>query len=74
MGFYAGDVDLRNRSYDTFKIPECPSCGSGVIKPAVVFFGENIPNAVKEKGKALVGEASRILVVGSSLATYSAFR
>lgn len=69
-----GDVDLKNRSYDTFKVPECPNCGSGVLKPAVIFFGQNIDDEVKERGKRLVAEASQILVIGSSLATYSAYR
>jgi len=69
-----GDVELQNRSYDTFKVPDCLSCGSGPMKPAVVFFGENISPAVKETSKRLAESASQLLIVGSSLATYSAFR
>lgn len=47
---------------------------AGVLKPAVVMFGESIPVAVKEAAERAVDEASRILVLGSSLATYSAWR
>ena len=37
-------------------------------------FGESIPNDVKSAAEHAVNEASSILVVGSSLATYSAWR
>jgi NAD-dependent deacetylase sirtuin 4 len=47
---------------------------AGILKPAVVMFGESIPPAVKLAAEEAVDEASRILVIGSSLATYSAWR
>ncbi|TKA64184.1 hypothetical protein B0A49_09082 [Cryomyces minteri] len=47
---------------------------AGVLKPAVVMFGESIPGAVKEAAERAVDGASRLLVIGSSLATYSAWR
>jgi NAD-dependent SIR2 family protein deacetylase len=37
-------------------------------------FGESIPKAVKTAAEQAIDSASRLLVVGSSLATYSAFR
>lgn len=46
----------------------------GVLKPAVVMFGENIPTATKAAAEQAVDEAGRLLVIGSSLATYSAWR
>ncbi|KAF2814527.1 DHS-like NAD/FAD-binding domain-containing protein [Mytilinidion resinicola] len=46
----------------------------GVLKPAVVMFGESIPQATKMAAEEAVDGASRVLVVGSSLATYSAWR
>lgn len=51
-----------------------PSSTAGILKPAVVMFGESISSAVKEAAEEAVDTASRILVVGSSLATYSAWR
>ncbi|KAF2430241.1 DHS-like NAD/FAD-binding domain-containing protein [Tothia fuscella] len=51
-----------------------PGSTAGVLKPAVIMFGESIPNIVKEKAENMIDEASRILVIGSSLATYSAWR
>ena len=47
---------------------------AGILKPAVIMFGESIPNPVKLAVESAIDEASRILVVGSSLATYSAWR
>lgn len=47
---------------------------AGMLKPAVIMFGESIPTAVKEAAEVAVDSADRILVVGSSLATYSAWR
>ena len=51
-----------------------PTSTAGVLKPAVIMFGESIPNAVKVAVEDAVDEASRVLVLGSSLATYSAWR
>ncbi len=47
---------------------------SGVLKPNVIMFGESIPSDVKTAAERAVDEASSVLVVGSSLATYSAWR
>jgi len=51
-----------------------PSSTAGILKPAVIMFGESIPNSVKLAVETAIDEASRILVLGSSLATYSAWR
>ena len=47
---------------------------AGVLKPAVIMFGESIPAAVKVAAEEAVDAADRMLVLGSSLATYSAWR
>lgn len=47
---------------------------AGVLKPAVIMFGESISTIVKDAAERAIDEASRILVLGSSLATYSAWR
>ena len=51
-----------------------PGSTAGVLKPAVIMFGESIPGAVKTAAEEAVDEAGRVLVLGSSLATYSAWR
>lgn len=69
-----GDVDLGNNvDYSTFKYPPCPNCG-GVLKPAVIFFGESVPPLLRDRSYSLIDNASSLLLVGTSLATYSAFR
>lgn len=47
---------------------------AGVLKPAVVMFGESIAASVKTAAEDAIDSAGKILVVGSSLATYSAWR
>ncbi|CAK7244268.1 MAG: hypothetical protein STHCBS139747_005804 [Sporothrix thermara] len=49
---------------------KCP----GILKPAVVMFGESISPAVKQAAEAAVDGAGRLLVLATSLATYSAWR
>ena len=48
--------------------------GVGILKPNVIMFGESIPAEVKLAAEVAVDSAAKILVVGSSLATYSAWR
>lgn len=51
-----------------------PASNAGILKPAVVMFGESIDNNVKIAAEEAIDEAGRLLVVGSSLATFSAWR
>ena len=68
-----GDIDLKNADTSNFGIPACVSCG-GVIKPHVVFFGENVVKDTLDKAWRIFHEAKVLLVVGSSLAVYSGYR
>ncbi|KAI9736946.1 MAG: hypothetical protein M1834_000535 [Cirrosporium novae-zelandiae] len=47
---------------------------AGVLKPAVIMFGESISSEVKIAAEEAIDHSDRILIVGSSLATYSAWR
>lgn len=47
---------------------------AGIMKPAVVMFGEAIKPDVKLAADEAIDNADRLLVIGSSLATYSAWR
>jgi NAD+-dependent protein deacetylase sirtuin 4 len=51
-----------------------PTSTAGILKPAVVMFGESIPQSVKAAAEKMVDDADRLLVLGTSLATYSAWR
>jgi NAD-dependent SIR2 family protein deacetylase len=68
-----GDAELSAVSYQDFEVVACATCG-GVLKPDVVFFGENVPAPrVLEAMSAL--ESSRLLlIVGSSLMVFSGYR
>jgi len=44
------------------------------IKPDFVFFGESISQEVKDRSYDIVEGADRLFVLGTTLATYSAFR
>ena len=46
--------------------PPCPACGR-ILKPDVVFFGEQLPERAIERATALAREAGLLLVIGSSL-------
>ena len=47
---------------------------AGILKPAVVMFGESIAARVKEAAEQAIDGSGRLLVLGTSLATYSAWR
>jgi NAD-dependent deacetylase sirtuin 4 len=47
---------------------------AGILKPAVIMFGESIPTRVKEAAEQAIDGSGRLLVLGTSLATYSAWR
>lgn len=68
-----GDFELDPVDLTGFRVPDCARCG-GVLKPAVVFFGENVPAARVERAYARLAEADALLVVGSSLTVYSGYR
>ena len=68
-----GDADLEGRDFDAFEVPECEACG-GVLKPDVVFFGENVPQERVRTAMDHLQQADAMLVVGSSLMVWSGFR
>ncbi|BDD59178.1 hypothetical protein MAP00_004407 [Monascus purpureus] len=51
-----------------------PNSNAGILKPSVVMFGENIHSTVKTAAEEAIDDAGRLLVLGSSLATFSAWR
>lgn len=46
---------------------------AGILKPAVIMFGESIPQRVKMAAEDAVDKAGKLLVLGTSLATGSAW-
>ena len=68
-----GDADLPTDVIDAFVVPPCEQC-AGVLKPRVVFFGDNVARPVVDEAFAAVDAANVLLVVGSSLAVFSGYR
>jgi NAD-dependent SIR2 family protein deacetylase len=58
---------------ESFHAPRCEGCG-GLLKPDVVFFGENVPGPRYEDAREALARADALLVAGSSLMVYSGFR
>lgn len=68
-----GDVELPQAVPEDFEIPDCLICG-GVLKPDIVFFGENVADDVVTDAWSLLYDADALLVVGSSLTVWSGYR
>ena len=68
-----GDADLDDAEFSSFTVPPCRHCG-GVLKPDVVFFGENVPRDKVDAANQHLAQADAMLIVGSSLMVYSGFR
>jgi NAD-dependent SIR2 family protein deacetylase len=68
-----GDVELAEDVVREFRSVGCAECG-GVLKPDVVFFGENVPPDRVRRCYDLVDQARALLVLGSSLTVLSGLR
>jgi NAD-dependent SIR2 family protein deacetylase len=66
-----GDVALEDTA--GFAVVDCVACG-GLLKPDVVFFGENVPKPRVAACFDLVSASSALVVLGSSLAVLSGLR
>jgi NAD-dependent SIR2 family protein deacetylase len=69
-----GDVDLADELVAGFRTVACDACSSGVLKPDVVFFGENVPKARVQQCYEHIDESRALLVLGSSLTVMSGLR
>jgi NAD+-dependent protein deacetylase sirtuin 4 len=68
-----GDADIPDAAVCDFVVPGCVAC-AGVLKPDVVFFGDNVPKPRVDEAFGIVERAEALLVVGSSLTVYSGYR
>ena len=59
----------------TKDLPQCPECGSGLLRPGVVWFGEELPANVISEIDDFIKESKKIdliLVIGTSAKVYPA--
>jgi NAD-dependent SIR2 family protein deacetylase len=68
-----GDAVLADRATESFQVVDCLTC-QGVLKPDVVFFGENVPPQRVKACYAMVERAGSLVVLGSSLTVMSGLR
>ncbi|WP_449124289.1 NAD-dependent protein deacetylase [Pseudomonas viridiflava] len=69
-----GDTLLDPAFEAGFNVPSCPHCQGNRLKPDVVFFGENVALPTAAKAMLSAEQAEGLLVVGTSLMAWSAFR
>ncbi|MFC9895088.1 NAD-dependent protein deacetylase [Nocardia sp. NPDC127579] len=69
----APDADAVVEDTEHFRMVDCRRCG-GLLKPDIVYFGENVPRDRVAAAFALVDEADVLLVAGSSLTVMSGLR
>jgi NAD-dependent SIR2 family protein deacetylase len=69
-----GDAEVRDAELEEFVVVDCLACGSGPLKPDVVFFGETVPKDRVRHCFSLVERAASVLVLGSSLTVMSGYR
>ncbi|XP_058756534.1 NAD-dependent protein deacylase SRT2-like isoform X1 [Vicia villosa] len=69
-----GDIEIDEKFWEEdFIIPTCQKC-NGVLKPDVVFFGDNVPKDRADMAMEASRSCDAFLVLGSSVMTMSAFR
>ncbi|KAK7282280.1 hypothetical protein RIF29_10931 [Crotalaria pallida] len=69
-----GDIEIDEKFWEEdFIMPTCQKC-NGVLKPDVVFFGDNVPKDRADMALEVSKRCDAFLVLGSSVMTFSAFR
>jgi len=69
-----GDVDIPQEYIDNFNVPTCPKCDGSLLKPDIVFFGDNVPRNRIDDIASMICNSDGLLVLGSSLFVFSGFR
>ncbi|BBY38237.1 NAD-dependent protein deacetylase [Mycobacterium mantenii] len=69
----APDADAVVADTASFRYLDCDRCG-GMLKPAIVYFGESVSKGVVAESFRLVEQAEALLVAGSSLTVFSGYR
>jgi len=68
-----GDVEFNSSLIENFNVPKCPKCNS-LLKPDVIFFGDNVPQARVNFVYNKLNETNALLIIGSSLRVFSSFK
>lgn len=68
-----GDAFVEDKVTEMMSVPSCEKCG-GTLMPDVVFFGGTLKPEIRLASQQLFDASKGLLVVGSSLTVFSAFR
>ncbi|KAK4763419.1 hypothetical protein SAY86_009187 [Trapa natans] len=69
-----GDIEIDEKFWEEdFIVPTCQQC-HGVLKPDVIFFGDNVPKERADRAMEAAKGCDAFLVLGSSMMTMSAYR
>jgi NAD-dependent SIR2 family protein deacetylase len=72
--------------YNSFNLPNCPKCNydikkneldcshKSIIKPDVIFFGDNVPLSKVQQVHEIIDECDGILIIGTSLEVFSIYK
>lgn len=67
-----GDAAI-DANFDDFEVANCTLC-DGILKPDVVYFGDNVPRERVESAQRALSNSGGLLVIGSSLMVFSGYR
>ncbi len=68
-----GDAFVEDKLTEKMTVPPCSRCG-GVLMPDVVFFGGTLKPEIRQASQSLFDQSEGVIVFGSSLTVFSAFR
>ena len=68
-----GDAQIDDQRIEQFTPVNCKKC-NGILKPDVVFFGDNVPKPRVQYSMDKVLESGALLCIGTSLMVFSGFR
>ena len=68
-----GDANVNDHWIDQIEPPGCSHC-DGIVKPNVVFFGDNVARGKVDNIYRAIDQCDGLLIVGSSLKVFSGFR
>ncbi|MBT3831127.1 MAG: NAD-dependent protein deacetylase [Gammaproteobacteria bacterium] len=68
-----GDAEVAEGSVPFVAVPPCENCG-GILKPNVVFFGDNVNKSIVQRVYDGIDDSDGMLIVGTSLKVFSGYR
>ena len=68
------DPNVHTNTIEPSDLPHCPNCTAGLLRPGVVWFGENLPENTMQEIDAFIdeGKVDIMLVIGTSAKVYPA--